>query len=405
MKKIIALVLMLTVLVSVAVPAVVNAAPAQVTGVKQIEAGEKDIEIEWTALLGQGVRYYVEMSNDGVSGWADYSYTTSSSKSISGLAAGQTYYARVKASQDGGKTFGTPSDAVQVVTRPEMTSKPRQTKATTSSFTIEWDKVSGADGYRVCQFVNNQEYIVASTTNTTYTFKKVSNKEAYPYKVYARPYKKSSDGFVAEKVPTYLYSSESLGANEINLVPKKLGAPKKSVLYYYLKDISFNIGSVPFQKGYETKVYKANSKKVFASGANKSSYNGFSRNQFYKIKSRAYTTIGNQTSNKYGKWSGFTYFTVGLDNVNLTAGKNSIKAYWSKVKGGKVKYNVYISKTQNADLKKVKTVTGTSLKITKIGKKKLSGNTKYYVYVIASLKVGKKYVKDIVQTSNYTTTL
>ncbi len=406
MKKIIAFALMIAVMLSIAIPAVVNAAPGQVTGIRQTECGTQSIEIEWTGVLGQSVRYYVELSNNGVDGWVDYDYTTSSHKNIYNLAAGTSYYARVKASDDGGKTFGSYSETIEVVTLPEETKGVKQTKATTSSFTIAWDKTLGATGYRVCEYVNGQEYVVATTDKTSYTFKKVSNKESFPYKIYVRPIRKSSTGYVAEKEASYSWSYGGIYANDVMLVPKKLSAPKKSILWYNSKEIVFNvgIGSVPFQKGYETKVYKANSKKVYASGVNKNGYN-LNRNQFYKIKSRAYTTIGNQKSNKYGAWSKFTYFTIGLDNVNLKAGKNSIKAYWSKVKGGSVKYNVYISKTQGADLKKVKTVKGTSLTIKKIGKKKLSRKTQYYVYVIPSIKVGKKYIKDIVETHNSVSTL
>lgn len=400
MKRLIAAIITVAVLLSIAVPISAFASVGKVTNVEQISAGTESIEIQWSTLLGNGIRYHVELSQDKQN-WVDYGqnygWTTGKDKSISNLVPGTTYYARVKATDDSGKTFGPASDAIEVTTRPDDVKNLVQTDATTSSITLKWDKSAGATGYRVCEWVNDQEYVVGSTTKTSYTIKKLSNKTAFPYRIYVRPYRTVAN-YTAEAAAKYSWTYSSIYNSDIKLVPKKSSAPKVSNYYWYINDMSFDNPSVAFKDGYEIKVYKANSKKVYSSLTNTTSFNTIKKNQFYKVKRRYYSTIGAKKDNKYGAWSKFSYISFGCEKINASAGKNSLSVSWSKVKGGKVVYDIYVSKAENTGLKKFKkNVKGTSIKVTKYGKKKLSRRTKYYVYVVPKLKVGKKYYASTVQ--------
>ena len=78
--------------------------------------------------------------------------------------------------------------------------------------------------------------------------------------------------------------------------------------------------------------------------------------------------------------------------MDLKAGKKTLTASWKKVAGA-TSYTVYVSTKQKSGYKKVTTTKKESYKITKYGKKKLSSNKKYYVYVVANTKVGKTTYK------------
>ena len=406
MKKIIAFALMIAVMLSIAIPAVVNAAPAKVESIKQIGCDTNSVEFEWDALLGNNTRYYVELSTDGQNGWASYDYATGDHKTIYNLKAGRTYYVRVRASQDYGKTFGAWSDVAPVSTLPEKVENLNQTNCTKNSITLSWSKSDGATHYRVCEWVNDQEYIVGTTTKTSYKIKGVKNNVEFPYTIYVRPVLKTNV-YTAEKVADYSWRNTNISASNIRLTPKKVGKPQ--VKYTYYSSATIEVTKVPFDDGYQFNVYN-NKGKLHSSATNtgwwrnERSIDNIKRTEWYSAKVRAYSIVGTKKNAKYGPWSAKTYFSNGVAS-STKAGSKKIRVSWDKVKGS-TSYTVYISKTREGGYKKAKTVKkgSNSVVIKKIGKKKLTSNTYYYTYVVASKKVGKKTYKSTYNTivSTYT---
>ncbi len=377
-------------MLGIAVP-VAYAAPAQVTDVHQSEAGETSVTIAWNAILGQSVRYYVELSDDKTNWSDDYGFETDQDIFIPGLVAGHTYYARVRASQDYGKTFGAWSEVTELVTIPKEVKDVVQKSATTNSAKFSWSASAGATGYRFCEWVNDQEYVVATTSKTSYTLKKLSNKTAFDRSIYVRPIRKSTTGYVAEKAASYSWSYDGVSSYDVKLVPKKMATPKITSYLSNIGVIYYDLTSVPFQKGVKVAFYKHNGKKAVKTTNDTWRADGLKRNVFYKVKAAAYTTVGTSTKAKYGAWSAYNYFCLGTE-THTTSTRSKITARWNKVNGA-TNYTVYIAKDSNKGWKKVKTVKNNALKITKFGKAKLKSKSLYYVKVVANKKVGKKTYK------------
>ncbi len=384
MKRIIAMIISIAVLISIAVPVAVNAA-SKVGNVRQTEGNTTSVKVAWDAVLGAS-RYKVEISESQNSGYIVDSDYSSQNENISNLSSGKTYYVRVTAYINGGFDSSTTSTPIKVCTAPDKVNNFRQTNATTSSVTLGWSKKAGATSYAVYGRVNNQEYPLTTTKSTSFTIKGLSNKNKFPYELFIRPLRKDGD-FEAGKEVAY-YSCASIYSYNVNLIPKKSATPKLTSVYDNMGVVYFDSPSVEFKKGHQIKIYKADKKSVYTSGSD-NRYEGLKQGQFYKARRRYYTTVGDK--NKYGAWSGYTYFSLGCKAVSATSSSKSLKVSWSKVKGGKVTYDIYVSKNLDTGRKRFKkNVKGTSVKVTKYGKKKLSRRTRYYVFVYPKLKVGKK---------------
>lgn len=363
------------------------ASVAKVSSVVQTSADTTSVVVQVEAVLGAS-KYSFEMSDNGGSYTEVSTSYDPNEKTIYSLAAGKTYFLRVRAMK--GTEYGPYSDPIKVATVPNDVTNLRQTDATTSSATFKWDKVSGATGYRICEWVNDQEYVVGTTSSDSYTIKGLNNKIKFPYTVYVRPVR-TADGYTAEKTASYSWSNAHISDYNIMLIPK---APSVQVTNYWsnIKEISASVkAEIPFAKGYQYVIYNNKGKKINTL-TNTSIYSVYaknlSRNQFYSIKARAYTNIGNNKTAKYGKWSKEFQFALGTQ-LSAKPGYKKIALSWNKVKGAK-DYTVYISKSKNTGYKKTATVKGTSFTAKKIGKKALKSGKMYYCYVVANKKVGKK---------------
>ena len=391
----------IAVMISVAIPAVVNAAPAKITGLKQSACSTNSVEFEWDAVLGDTI-YYVELSTDGVSDWTSYDNTPLDYESIYALKAGRTYYARVRASQDWGDTFGEWSDVIPVSTAPEKVESISQSDCTKDSVTLSWTKSDGATHYKVCEWVNDQEYVVGTTTETSYKIKDVKNNVEFPT-VYVRPVLQT-DVYTAEETIEYIWNYKNISGSDILLTPKKVGKPKVDTSY---GSPTIKVTSVPFGDGYQYNVYNSDGKLHSSTTntdwwKNEQTVSNIKSTEWYSAKVRAYSIVGTKKNAKYGAWSAKTYFASGVASTTK-AGSKKIRVSWDRVKGS-TSYTVYISRTMQGGYKKVKTVkNGTnSVIVTKYGKRKLVKNSPYYTYVVANKKVGKKTYKSSLNDVNCT---
>lgn len=75
------------------------------------------------------------------------------------------------------------------------------------------------------------------------------------------------------------------------------------------------------------------------------------KNQFYKLRVRAYVTIDNK--NYYGAWSDYTVFAL-QPKVGLKKSGKKLKITWKKVSGAK-NYTVYMSTSKTGGYKKLTT--------------------------------------------------
>lgn len=387
MKKFIAIFTALLILVSIVVPVSISAY-GKVTGVRQTNASSSSFEITWNEYQGAD-RYLIEW---GLSPY-DLSNTEHgyNSCSVYGRFPGKTYYVRVTPCVNYDDPVNSAaSDVISVVTKPSEVKNIKQTKATTSSVTLKWDKSSGATSYDIYKyFRNGTNKKIGSTKSNSYTIKGLSNKNELPFSSIEVYPIKSSGSYRAVGYST------SIGIYNFNLTPAKAAAPKVTIFNSSKKNVWLDRTKTKYQDGYVYKIYKAKGKKAVKTITNNYQCN-LKKGVFYKVKTRSYTRVNGKRY--YGKWSKFTYFISGVKSLSSRGrSKHSVSLKWSKIKGGKVKYDIYVSKHSYKGLKlSKKNVKGTSAVISKIGKKTLKRHTLYYFCVRPKIKIGKKYIKSVV---------
>ena len=163
-----------------------------------------------------------------------------------------------------------------------------------------------------------------------------------------------------------------------------------------VRSIAIDWDNVTGASGYELQYCNYNGKSTSTINTSTSiAYIKNPKNMFYKVKVRAYVTIAGKKY--YGDWSNqictAVDMTASYDNVkvsNLSKKKKAkVKVSWLKIKGA-TKYEVYMSVSNGAGFKRIKTTKKRYLVVTKYKKKKLKFGKKYYFKVVAVRTEGKK---------------
>lgn len=374
----------------------VPAAPGQVTGVKQTDAGTGNVRLEWQALLNNGIRYSVQIYS-GTS-WIEKEDVSANSAYISGLNAGTSYQVKVvpyvsyrNDNWEQLKVWGKDSAVLEVVTTPN--SKPstiKHTKSTDTSVTVQWSAVPGANTYCV-EYIkdgaNSSTAKKATATGTSIALKSLSKNSEYTIRVY--PGRKTSTGAFVKYSSGYAYLSN------VPVKPSKVSGLEVSYYWQYIKQIQVECNKNKAADGYQWQLYTAykskDTKVKSASSGSNSTYfksSAIGKHNFYKVRVRCYCTDSNGKK-YYSPWTSWKYVCPQPD-VKLKNTSKGMKVSWDKIKGAD-RYVVYMSTKKDSGYKKVATTGNTSKVITKIGKSKLKSGKTYYVRVVAQNKVGKKY--------------
>lgn len=380
---------------------------AAIAGVTQMDAGTSYVDVSCTADLQ--AKYYVLFVSADKLNWVEKDYGTSPNNlTASGLAAGSSYYVYVRGATD--YDFGVDSkiwkwctDAsapVEVVTVPDsVNAKLVQTGATTNSITMTLSGVSGANYYILgpAYSYSSNTHFYASSTTPTITAGSLNPNTSYA--MYA---------FACRKAATTDYIARPNGASDSDYSAKTLTS-KINTKNFGLTNIWTNINSYSFgvssgfvADGYQFQFQnmKGKVKKEITTASTYTNVSDFINGTFYKYRVRSYVDCG--TIKKFSEWSNFRYIGVSKD-VNgisrIRGKKRTLNLSWKKISGAS-KYVVYISKSKNGGYKKVKTLSSKkrSIKITKYGKKKLQRNTTYYVKIVTKGKSGKKTVNSDVNS-------
>lgn len=380
---------------------------AGITGVKQTDAGTSRIDITCDAAL-QAEYYILEVSTDGVNWVYKDLDTNPNNLYATGLSSGATYYVRVTGATDydivGSNQYTwdactEPSAPVEVVTVPDSsTAKLVQTGAALNSVTMSLSGVSGAN-YYLLGSSSNYSSAQFYATSTTPVITAASLNPNTSYVMYAYACRRAvTTGFIAH--PNYYsdadYSAKTLTA-KINT--KNFGV---SNVWSNINSYGFAVSTGFAADGYQFQfqTMKGKVKKDVTTTSTSVSVDSFINGTFYKYRVRSYVDCG--TNKAYSQWSDFRYIGVSkkVTGISRTRGKKrTLNLSWKKVSGAS-QYIVYISKSKDGGYKKVKTLSSkkSSIKITKIGKKKLKKNTTYYVKLVTKGKSGKKTVSSDVNT-------
>lgn len=218
------------------------------TTLKSEVKGMKSVKLTWEEVGGaDGYAVYRKVSGQDefknvktVEGGSKTSYTDKSVKT----GTKYVYTVRAYCNVSGGKVWGEYSN--ETVATPTITAPAEVTVTNTSynSITIDWSKVSKADGYKVLRATSlNGKYKTVATikgsAKRTYTNKKLSVGQTYYYKVcaYTTVGGKKINGLysgvkeVSAVAPATTVKSEAAGATAIKLNWSKVALPSKNSGY------------------------------------------------------------------------------------------------------------------------------------------------------------------------------
>lgn len=349
------------------------------TNITQTGGTSSSISVEWAGGLDDS-EHSVCLSEDQKS-WHEMDQTTSNRCTIyNGISAGKTYYLKViTTAKDGTTAESMPIDVVSAPS--EKAENLKWTDSTTSSVTLKWDAVEGANCYGLEYGDNNN-----ITEDLTYTINGLSNTFSGWIDVSAG--RKSSNGYVAWGSGTVYCKAKT--------IPGKVTGIKKDHWNAYSNKTSslwLDYNKVTNADGYQFKIYNTKNKLLgtYESGSTWISISDLSGRSCATVIARSYIKIGDKK--KYGAWTAKKWIVPNVyGKYTTTSGR--IKINWEKVTGA-TGYDIYVKTDRNGVYKKVASVKGSksSYVLKKFKGKKINRSKTYYVAVEAKKKVGKKTYK------------
>lgn len=259
-----------------------------------------------------------------------------------------------------------------------------------NSITVNWDKESDAVEYYVgygedsktARTMAESKKIKVPATQLSYKITGLKpGTEYYAYILYKYVRTYSNNEYTSTASSGYVCT-----------LPGKVTGLNQTKWWYYIKKVDFGWDDQSAAE-YEY-IVKDNKNKNISKGtsrSNRSSVSKIKNNMVYNVKVRAYVTINNQKY--YGDYSDTAYlFTQPMvDSKKSKLSNGKLKITWNKV-SGVTGYDIYVSNKEKSGYKKVKSVNSkkSSVTISKFKNKKISKKKKYYVYIVAKKKVGKK---------------
>lgn len=386
--------------------AITASAATGVKGIKQTDADDDSVTIEWTSNYGEEYIVCVASSKNGTYVNASSYSSSSNEKTLYDLQAGRAYYVKIKTVNDDNKTIAI-SSAFQVVTAPKSVDSDTilQTSASKSRIYFKWTKASGATGYIVGKEGGKTKTV---TKTSTYLSASVGGE----YYVQVTPYKKSTSGYIAKGSTTT--GGRMYGQTK---VPTNVAKASKDYLDWNSSEnseITVKWDGYWFDcDGYQLQMFTVDGKKKIAGvKVAKSTTESYTfttkkvikavKNKGFKIRIRAYRV--NDEATIYSSWSSFETVIPQAAVTVKEKNKTTVVASWPKVANA-TKYIIYVCRnysyygSSNNFKKKTVSASTRSYKITG-----LSSYQTAAVYVIPVVKVnGKTYKAGAVYVNRFYT--
>ncbi|MBQ8029334.1 MAG: leucine-rich repeat protein [Clostridia bacterium] len=337
----------------------------------------------------------------GVSGCTVYQYKSGSwsriatitkpdtvTYTVGNLKAGTTYKFRLRAYKklNGNTLWSSASSTVKVTTNsplPKLTATAKITATkTSSSVTLNWNKVAGASGYRVFQKVSGKWKKLTDTSKLTYTVKNLKANTKYTFAV--RAYVLDGE----KKVLAPKFKTFTVTTSKVSYTPGQVKNVKAKV---YTQTVKLSWKKVSNITGYEVFSYNTKTEKYTSLGkTTKTSYTVKKLNPAteYQFAVKAYNKPGKKTY--YGKVSSLVKVTtkLAIPTLKVTSTKKGVaNVSWTNI-AGETGYEVYGSSKKESGYKKIATTKANVIKATK---NKLTSKKTYYFKVRAYKTVnGKK---------------
>lgn len=161
--------------------------PNKVKNLSVSSVTETSAKLTWSKSTGAN-GYYIYIYNETTKSYDYVGKSTTTTCTLKNLTAGSSGKYIVKPYRTYNKTKykGTQSSSVTVKTLPSKTQNLKFTDATKNSYTLKWDKVSGADGYEIYKKQSNGQYkLVATASENSYKFTNLKSAMEATYKVRA----------------------------------------------------------------------------------------------------------------------------------------------------------------------------------------------------------------------------
>lgn len=389
----------------------ITASAAQaVTGIKQTDAHEGSVDIEWNMNPNQYYRVLYSTSKNGkyyrINNYTSSYDTADGDAYIYNLNAGATYYVKVESYiRDDNWDYHrvAVSAPCQVVTTPKDVEykKIKQTAGTAKSVTVKWASVPGATGYKVT-LEGDTSLKKKFVTGTKVTMPASAGLD---YKIKVQAYRKcSATGYVAmadEATKSGIYAAplnpQNIASKD-NISWDPTSSNKITIDWDRNSYYSSNY-SAKWPDGYQMQIISIDGKKRLYTTKPLSSYGPVTintpsvrkaiNNKGFRVKMRTYV----KTDSGLTIWSKWTAAKVIVPTAKIRGAKalsgSAAKIYWSKVSNAKYYVVYYNSNTEatNGGIWKKKKVSANTTSFTIRG-------LKYYrdfgFYVVPSVKVGKK---------------
>ena len=353
------------------------------TGLKMKSNTANSITLSWD--VTSDVQKYRVYRYDNASGAYKYiKSVTGTSYTDANLTAGQAYQYKVRGQWTYGGTnyYSGYSSALTAVTLPEQV-KNVTAKAGKDNVALQWDAVSGADGYRIFQYdEGTQQYVkladVKSDT-TGYTVENLVPNTEYRYKICA--YKQvNAVNYWGE------YSTEVVTKTQAKTLDKVQGLTVETV-----SSTSLELSWDPVEGADGYRIYRLNTatgkyqKIKTVKGEDKVLYknDALLSATKYTYKVRAYATADGTTI--YGAYSPATSAETKpaqVKGLKLTTKRSSITLKWTK-QSNVTGYQIYRYNASTGKYEKIKTIKGTST-VTYTNKGLKKGTT--YKYKVRAYK-------------------
>lgn len=390
---------------------ITSMAATNVSNIRQTSADNDSVKIEFVGTDG-AYGYYIYYSSTNGASWtrvdsstSKYPDTYDGSYTLNNLSSGTTYQIKVvpvyHPNYNIWQTNESQAAIVQVTTAPSDVTNLKQTKATASSVTLQWDKVYGATSYQVytgtSSSISNQTLLGTAKKNSITVKAPAGSEKSY----YVYPIRTISTGYKAlyENARAMISAKAAPGKAE-NLANADKGyliwktTDSNTVKVYW--DDNSNREYLP--DGYRIRIYSVDGKKLLKTYnvGKYDSYKEFNlkavKNKGFKVEATGYVVVNNKKC--YGKSTG-KKTVIPQAKIKLEQrSKTSMRVSWTKVKNA-TSYTIYACKNENVSKKNQKWY-----KVAKVGKKTTSYTVKKLktgkyagFYVIPTVKIGKKSYK------------
>ena len=276
--------------------------PAAPANIKAGAFTNGNVSVTWDAVEGAtGYDVYLKSGKN----WVYQSSVTKTKCTLKNALYNSKYVMGIKSyvTIEGEKYESAEMAEYTVLTGTDIPTTNFTVSASSDTVTLKWDAIKGVSGYRVYIYKDGKWVKIASTSETTYTYKKALPKKTYKFAI--KPYAKGSEGTKFGKLQTGKVTIENYSKTTVKATDKTSST------------ITIKWDKVKNASNYRVYVYK-NGKWTYYKGITKNTYTikGLKDATNYKIKVKASFKVDGKVT-----WGSYS------DTITVATAGKVVKAY------------------------------------------------------------------------------